>query len=232
MIGYSRLRLAACVTLILLTATTTAVAEEPADLRQHLVMVHAETVPPGINKYFPAIVVAATESKSILVSSSWGAAPFPIGAKGRAIDSIHLLGSDQPVEILKYDETDGVAVFSVDTPLKPWPIDQLPDEIKVGDHLEELVLENRHYKPRKNNRHRVTAIRTELPGKSTDGTEFKVKGTIVFEGDTSGHPGTVLLKNGKLAAVFLNNSSAGGSLKHYALPARLFLTRYRTLLRD
>lgn len=70
MICCSRLRLAACVTLVLLIASSAADAEAPADLRQHLVMVHAETVPPGINKYFPAIVVAATESKSILVSAS------------------------------------------------------------------------------------------------------------------------------------------------------------------
>ena len=232
MIFCSNIRRGACAVLVFLAAATAVDAEEKSNLVQHVVMIHAETVPPGVAKYFPAIVVAATESKSTLVSSSWGAVPFPIGAKGRAIDSIHLLGSNQPVTILKYDENAGVAVFTVDVPLKPWPIDQLSTDLNVGDEPEELILKNSQYKPVKNNRHRVTKIRTELPGKTADGKETKVKDTIVFDGGTSGNSGSLLLKDGKLAAVFLNNSVPNGVLKHHALPARLFLARFKSLMSD
>lgn len=232
MIRSTRIPRSVCIAMTLLAAVTVVAADEPSNLGQHLVMIHAETVPPGINRYFPAIVVEARDSKSILVSASWGGEPFPIPPKGRAIDSIHLLDSKQPVEILKYDEKLGVAVFSVDIPLKPWPIDQLSTDLKVGDQLEELILENRHYKPVRANQHRVSATGVEFPYKTAAGTEIGVKGTIVFDDDTSGNPGTVLLKNGKLAAVFLNNSSANGSLKHHALPAGLLLARYRSLIRD
>jgi hypothetical protein len=206
-----------------------AIANENAELRESIVMIHAETVPKGIDRYFPAIVLESTNEKSILVSASWGAEPFPIPPTGKAIDSIHLLDSDEPVEIIDYDESLGIAIFQVNVPLKPWPASNFATPVKAGDVLEELVLSNKHYRERSVPVHRVKAVGVDYLRQTVDGTTVKVEGTLVFEGQTSGHPGTVFLQAGKLAAIYLNNALPRPLTRH-ALPAKELLERYKVLL--
>lgn len=114
-------------------------------------------------------------------------------------------------------------------PLKPWPEDRFAASIKVGDELEELVLQNEHYRKTFASRHLVKAVGVDYLRQTIGGAPTKVEGTLVFEGQTSGRPGTVFLQDGKLAAIFLNNALPHALTRH-ALPATELLERYKALL--
>jgi len=214
---------------VALTFPLAASADENAELRECIVMIHAETVPKGIDRYFPAIVVESTSEKSLLVSASWGAEPFPVPPAGKSIDVIHLINSNEPVEIIEFDESLGIAIFEVNVSLKPWPTDRFATSTKAGDELEELVLKNQHYRETSAPRHRVKAVGVDYLRQTIDGTPVKVEGTLIFEGQTSGRPGSVFLQDGNLAAIFLNNALPRPITGH-ALPAKKILERYKLLL--
>ena len=208
-----------------------AVTADNGDMTKHVVMIHAETRPQGIEKFFPAIVLESTAKKSVLVSVAWGAEPFPIGPNGKAIDAIHLLDSKEPVEIVAFDEALGVAVFSVNIHLEPWPSKRIGIGPLPGEELEELILDNRHFERKHDKKLQVKTIDSVLPYKTARGSKVNVEGTMIFDGQTAGGPGTVLLRDGMLAAVFLNNEPTS-PLTHHALPIKLFLSRCQSLIKS
>ena len=114
-------------------------------------------------------------------------------------------------------------------PLKPWPEDRFAASIQVGDELEELVLQNEHYREPSAPRHLVKAVGVDYLRQTIGGAPMKVEGTLVFDDQTSGRPGTVFLQDGKLAAIFLNNALPRPLTRH-ALPAKELLERYKALL--
>jgi hypothetical protein len=144
------------------------------------------------------------------------------------IGSIHVMDSAQPIEIVTCDDALGVGVFSIQESLPPWPAESITEEIVAGDDLEELVLPNRHYKNGPWASHEVVAIEQDFPYQTADGADLLVADTVWIEGRSAGNPGSLLLKDGKLAAVFLDNG--GLPLKCYAMPASVLFERCQELV--
>ena len=200
-------------------------------LAKHVVLIHAESIPPGLNKVFPAIVFESNNGQSILVSCAWGAEPFPMPPNGKPLDSLHLLNSSEAVKVQAYDEALGVAVFSVNVPLQPWPNSLIADGVSLGEDLKELFLQDPgSVKRLHSDRLQVSAIDKILRYNTARGSKVEIEGTLIFEGQTACGPGAVFIREGKLAAIFLNNESVGDQLVSHALPANLLVERYRALL--
>ena len=203
------------------------------NLEKHVVLLHAESIPPGLNKVFPAIVLESNSGQSILISSAWGAEPFPTPPNGKPVDSLHLLNSSEGVKVEAYDEALGVAVFSVNVPLQPWPKSLISDGVSPGEVLKELALEiPDSLKRLRSDKIQVSAVDKTFKYNTARGSEVEIEGTLILEGQTACGPGAVLLRERKLAAIFLNNEAVGDQLVRHALPVNLLIARCRALLNN
>ncbi len=96
------------------------------DLSHYIVTIEAESRPQAIFKSFPAIVMVSSAGKSLLLSASWGAEPFPLSNPGVPIGALFLSEGKDPVGIVAYDIARGIAVFSVNRAIAPFPGNVLP----------------------------------------------------------------------------------------------------------
>jgi hypothetical protein len=189
-------------------------------------MVEAETRPRAISRSFPAIVLACDGASSLLLSASWGAEPFPTGEKnGTPIGAIFLREGGQPVEIIAYEERSGVSVLSVEKALPPLPRELLAGPVEAGDRLHGLNV-SEQAEPERVPLDVVGVGRT-FRRQTTLDEWIGVEGTIQFTGGQFGNPGAVLLKDGKVAAIFLENE--GDVSRRFALPIRQAVETYERL---
>jgi beta-lactamase regulating signal transducer with metallopeptidase domain len=201
------------------------------DLFKHVVLIQAETRPRGLERTFPAIVMANDGEKSILLSASWGAEPFP-GAKGSKmgipLGAVFLRDTNANVKVVAYDESLGVGLFSVNKRLEPVPKDAFTDDLKLGDELTELRLSPSD--PEK--LFRVLSVEERYKRKTVTGQLIAVEHAICFDGERlNQRPGSLLLKNGKIAAVYLNNRGYRGErVRRYALPIQQAREAFAQLL--
>ncbi|HEX4073706.1 MAG TPA: M56 family metallopeptidase [Planctomycetaceae bacterium] len=191
------------------------------DLSRYAVVIEAESRPRGISRSFPAIVMASERGKSILLSASWGALPFPLQKNGVPIGALFLRDGNDPVDVIAYDQRLGIGIFSVDRVLDPLPQDSFTEEIAVGDRLTDLRLSQEDSERTL----RVLAVDEAYRDQvDVSGRTVVVEHTIRLDGKMRQNPGSVLLKQGKIAAIFLNNgrfpATDKGKFFPYALPVR------------
>lgn len=192
----------------------------------------------GAERDAPAIVIDANDQRSILLSASWSAQRFPIGEEGAPdegapVRSITLVGSNLPVRAVDNDDQLGIAIYSVRTKLPMWPVDQLSSDIRVGDVVDELSSAGHFGSTKPITRHRVESVGNTLLTGASILIDTKIEGTFVLDGRMSGNPGSILLKDGKLAGMFLDNSRAADSSesKSHGLPTKTLLERARLLMK-
>lgn len=189
--------------------------------------IEVETHGKGLPRLAAALVVESNATRSILLTTSWIAEPFPVEAqfaKGELTMSTDVSGSQLPVRLIATDDQLGVAILVVPTSLRAWSTEEITD-VQVGDLLNEYLSRSPEIP------HRVELLdqtyRHDVPGRG----ELMVDGAFVFDGRILSTPGSVLMKDGKLGGMFLNNAkSPSGELKSYALPAKELFERYRRLL--
>jgi hypothetical protein len=196
------------------------------DLSRYVVMIEAESRPHAIRKSFPAIVMASSGGKSLLLSASWGAEPFPLDKPGVPIGALFLSEWKNPVGIVAYDIARGIAVFSVNQVLEPIPRECFTVDLGKGDLLTSLPLA----KDDASRSSRVLAVEETYASEATDRETVAVKhaARIDFGKWQCGSP---MLKDGKIAAIFLNNGVPPDSEKFfgYAVPARYALGAFAEL---
>ncbi|MCA9075380.1 MAG: hypothetical protein KDA93_10125 [Planctomycetaceae bacterium] len=223
------------VVVILCTVSSNAIhAQELAevDLTKSVVMIHAETRPRGVSRYFPAFVVESNETRSLLVSASWGGERFPLGLLGTPIGAIHELDTLEPIEILGYNEELGISIFSIKKTLPVWQTDLMVAGIQQGDVLEELILDNKHYRKPPYEVHAVEQIQQIYNRRTTEGNDVEVVGTMIISGRLACTPGSLLLSDGKLAAIYLNNDVREARIERHVLPIELAMDRYRKFVAE
>jgi hypothetical protein len=201
-------------------------------------MLHMSAPWRGAERDAPAIVIDANDARSILLSSSWSAQPFPAGTEGAPdegapVRSITLVGSNLPVRTVDKDDQLGIAIYSVRTKLPIWPVDQLSSDIRVGDVVDELSSAGHFGSTKPITRHRVESVGNTLLTGTSILIDTKIEGTFALDGRMSGNPGSILLKDGKLAGMFLDNSRAADSSesKSHGLPTKTLLERARLLMK-
>jgi hypothetical protein len=210
--------------LILHFASQSCLAEEPHKLSKHFVMIYGTTEPQGISRTFPAVAIKADGNSTILATASWGGELFPVPPAGLKVHRFHVLDSDQDVELLCCDEARGVALFRIASPVPLWPADQTETTpLTAGEKLDWLKLPNREYHTTTPNQSTVKAANTKLPYTTPQGKLVTVNDTITFDGKVGGPPGTFMLKDGKLAAVWLNNDVSDDFI-HHAITASAFMS--------
>lgn len=184
----------------------------------------------GAERDAPAIVIDANEQRSILLSASWSAQRFPIGEEGAPIESITLVGSKLPVRMIAADEQLGLAIYSVPGKLPTWPVGWFSSDVRVGDVLHEAI--NGHHVAMHGAAHRVASLGNTFVSGTSIPKDAKVEGTFVLEGRISGNPGSILLKHGLLAGMFLDNSQStdAGGQKPHVLPTKALLERAHQLI--
>ncbi|MFC1759652.1 hypothetical protein ACFL2H_12940 [Planctomycetota bacterium] len=223
-------KLVSSVVACVVTASTVVRSEERSpsfdELHQHIVTLHAETKPKGMERFFSAFSIATNGRESILVSSSWGAEPF---SKSKKIDSLHVENTKEPVRIIAFDTNLGVAIFSIKRVVPPWPREKSV-EVSVGDHVDEIVLKSRAYRPSRSKPCKVKT--TESTFVHPDETNAqKVSGTFILKGRLAGTPGSLILKHGKLAGVFLQTAGIDfKDMDFHIVPTELLLERAQGLL--
>jgi beta-lactamase regulating signal transducer with metallopeptidase domain len=201
-------------------------ATASADLSRHVVMIEAESRPRGVRKSFPAIVMASSGGKSLLLSASWGAEPFPLDKPGVPIGALFLSEWKNPVGIVAYDTARGIAVFSVNQVLEPVPEECFSENLEKGDLLTSLPLAKGDAK----HSTRVLAVEETYASEATDRETVAVKHTARIDSG-KWQCGSPMLKDGKIAAIFLNNGTPPGleKLYGYAVPARYALQAFAEL---
>ena len=198
----------------------------PADLSHYVVTIEAEGRPQGIFKSFPAIVMASSGGKSLLLSASWCAEPFPLDKPGVPIGAFFLSKWKNPVGIVAYETLRGIAVFSVNQVLEPVPRECFTENLEKGDLLTSLPLTKGDAK----HSTRVLAVEETYASEATDRETVAVKHTARIDFG-KWHCGSPMLKDGKIAAIFLNNGARPDSEKlfGYAVPARYALEAFAKL---
>jgi hypothetical protein len=186
------------------------------------VTLHIKSEPKGVDKHTPAIVMEQTPTRTLLLSASWGIETFLLEKDRRPVISYKVSGADSPVEYVAGDLNLGIAIFSVPTSvsnrLTPWPKDEI-SEVRVGNYI---TYQGTSHRARSFDKVFVRRVQEY---------EMAVNGVLVFDGRIDGDPGSVLLRNGKLAAMLLGSAelAAGGSVS-YALPAQALFDRFHQLL--
>jgi len=201
-------------------------AAPTADLSHYVVMIEAESRPRGVSRSFPALVMASNGGKSLLVSASWGAEPFPLDTPGVPIGALHLSDGKDPVGIVAYQISRGIAVFSVNRALEPVPRECFTENLGKGDLLTSSPLAKRDARLST----RVQAVEETYADEELGRATVAVKHVVRMDpGKWSA--GSPLLKDGKIAAIFLNNGTAPDSEKWsgYALPIRYALQAFAEL---
>jgi hypothetical protein len=193
-------------------------------------MLHMSAPWRGAERDAPAIVIDANEQRSILLSAAWSAQRFPIGEEGAPIESMTLVGSKRPVRLIAADEQLGVAIYSVPGKLVTWPVNWFSSDVRVGDVLHEAI-GGRHVAMPGAAR-RVESLGNTFVSGSSIPKDAKVAGTFVLEGRMSGNPGSILLKNGLLAGMFLDNSQStdASGQKPHVLPTKALLEHAHQLI--
>jgi outer membrane protein assembly factor BamB/beta-lactamase regulating signal transducer with metallopeptidase domain len=196
---------------------------EADDVSKHVAMITAtETRPRGfasaVSKTFSAVVMASDGKKSTLLSAYWGAAPFPIGKTGLPLGPVFLRDTEEPVKVLACDERRGIGVFSVDKPLDPIPEKWITEQLRPGDSLDPL--QTSQDGPGK--AYRVVAVDQICRHETASGQMVGVEHAVLLDRPLGRNPGSWLLKDGKLAAICLDNfrNSASKRLQGYALPIK------------
>jgi outer membrane protein assembly factor BamB/beta-lactamase regulating signal transducer with metallopeptidase domain/thiol-disulfide isomerase/thioredoxin len=198
---------------------------EADEVSKHLAMIKATETRPrgfasGVSKTFSAVVMASDGTKSILLSAYWGAAPFPIGKTGLPLGPVFLRDTEEPVKVLACDERRGIGVFSVDKPLDPIPENLITEQLRPGDSLDPL--QTSEDGPGK--AYRVVAVEQICRHETASGQIVGVEHAIRLDRSPGRHrnPGSWLLKDGKLAAICLDNfrDPASKRLEGYALPIK------------
>lgn len=214
-------------------AQTVVAAEEvrltDAEWQQHVVRIRASRER-EVEKAFPAIVMESAGGFSYLLSASWGAEPFPVPFG--PVQKLEILGSNDSVEIVDYDETAGIGLFRVRRPLPALPAGAFGGEVRAGDVLTELQLADGE----KTTDHTVESIGQDLRRQTRAGDAIIVRNTIMLAGglrDTSNNPGSPFLRDGRLVALSQDNARGeDGKLHSYLLPigaAREAYARLRKL---
>jgi outer membrane protein assembly factor BamB/beta-lactamase regulating signal transducer with metallopeptidase domain len=196
---------------------------EADDVSKHLAMVKATETRPrgiasGVSKTFSAVVMASDGTKSILLSAYWGAAPFPIGKAGLPLGPVFLRDTEEPVKVLACDERRGIGVFSVDKPLDAIPENLINEQLRPGDSLDPLQTSDDG--PGK--AYRVVAVDQICRHETASGQMVGVEHAVLLDRPLRRNPGSWLLKDGKLAAICLDNfrNPASKRLEGYALPIK------------
>jgi outer membrane protein assembly factor BamB/beta-lactamase regulating signal transducer with metallopeptidase domain len=197
---------------------------EANDVLRHVVMIKAETPPRGVERTFPALVIASDGVKSTLLTAAWGTAPFPIGKTGVPLGAMFLRDTGDEVKVVAYDETLGVGVLSVNKPLPKLPGSSYAEQVRVGDSLVSPMSEDASERP-----FRVLAINAIFSQETTAGRVAAVEHAIRLNGRTTQKPGWCLLKEGKVAALDLGCSE---DYSEYALPIKQALASARRLLQQ
>ena len=205
-------------------------AEDPTGLAKHFVMVRGTSEPPGVSQFFPAVAIESDGKNTILATVSFGGELFPIGPKGKDVDRFHIVDSEESVALLACDEKLGVSLFRVSSFVPPWPAYRVyAGELKANDKLQWLQLDKRAFTGDLSKFTTVKTVGASLPYRTPQGQRVVVNDTIVFEGKAPGQPGTFLLSDGKLAALYLNNDASGKLVRH-ALTASSFMSGVSTLI--
>jgi hypothetical protein len=193
-------------------------------------MLHMSAPWRGAERDAPAIVIDANEQRSILLSASWSAQRFPIGEEGAPIESMTLVGSKLPVMLIAADEQLGLAIYSVPGKLVTWPVNWLASDVRVGDVLHEAI--GGHHVAMPGAARRVESLGNTFVSGTSIPKDAKVAGTFVLDGRMSGNPGSILLKNGLLAGMFLDNSQStdASGQKPHVLPTKALLERAHQLI--
>ncbi len=193
-------------------------------------MLHMSAPWRGAERDAPAIVIDANEQRSILLSASWSAQRFPIGEEGAPIESMTLVGSKLPVRMIATDEQLGLAIYSVPGKLVTWPVNWFSPDVRVGDVLHEAI--GGHHVAMPGTARRVESVGNTFVSGTSIPKDAKVEGTFVLEGRMSGNPGSILLKNGLLAGMFLDNSQStdASGQKPHVLPAKALLEHAHQLI--
>lgn len=222
----------ATVLLCLQLASYSCCADEPHELARHFIMIRGTTEPQGLSRCFPAVAIKSEGDSTILATASWGGELFPIPPDGRKVDRFHVLDSEQNVELISCDEQRGVSLFRISSSVPPWPADHVfADSLAAGDELQWLRLNNRKYRSGSPRTTSVKEINTKLPYKTPQGRNVVVNSTLTFGGRAGGPPGTFLIRDGKLAAVWLNND-ASDRFAHHALTGPAFMAGVQHLLAE
>jgi beta-lactamase regulating signal transducer with metallopeptidase domain len=212
----------------------TAVAAEEVRLtegewQQHVVRIRAWRGN-SMHKDFPAVVIESSGGSSYLLSASWGAEPFP--EPFGPVLKLEILGSDDIVEIVDYDEAAGIGIFRVAKPLLPVPEGAFGGQVRAGDVLTELRLPEGE----KTTDHTVQSTGQDLRRKTATGDAIVVRNTIVLAGGIrakTNHPGSPFIQGGRLVALSQDNARGeDGKLHSYLLPiasAREAYARLRKL---
>lgn len=193
-------------------------------------ILHMSAPSRGAERDATAIVIDANEQRSILLSASWSAQRFPIGEEGAPIESMTLVGSKLPVRMIAADEQLGLAIYSVPGKLVTWPVNWLASDVRVGDVLYEAI--GGHHVAMPGAARRVESLGNTFVSGTSIPKDAKVEGTFVLDGRMSGNPGSILLKNGLLAGMFLDNSQSrdASGQKPHVLPTKALLERAHQLI--
>ena len=202
------------------TESASPVPEEPvgselttAEWQEHVVTIHGENVTfmsedgiphrvHGPNKYFPAVVMESDGQTSYLLTTSWGAKDFWLGQlPSGPVSRFTIAGTETVARVVAYDMTTGVAVFSVEAALTPVPRDAIGGDVEVGDRLIELQLPGK----KDSGEHAVLAVERTASDEDSNGASVEVPHLVVLDGSPENTPGSLLLRDGKLLALFLNN---------------------------
>jgi len=187
-----------------------ALAEEPVRLsdeewQKHVVEIHASIHNGSVNRFFPALVVDSVDKSSYVLSSSWGAVPFPSGMG--PVEELELVGSGATVETVGYDEAAGTALFLVHSELSPAPMGAWGGDIELGDVLKELKLPAGE----ETGEHRVRAVGQDLKLTSSNNEPLVVTDSVLLESSiwkTVNNPGSLFLTEGRLVGLMQDNVEA------------------------
>jgi len=131
---------------------------------------------------------------------------------------VFLRDTEEPVKVLACDERRGIGVFSVDKPLDPIPENLITEQLRPGDSLDPL--QTSEDGPGK--AYRVVAVDQICRHETASGQMVGVEHAVLLDRPLGRNPGSWLLKDGKLAAICLDNfrNSASKRLQGYALPIK------------
>jgi hypothetical protein len=141
---------------------------------------------------------------------------------------VFLRDTEEPVKVLNCDERRGIGVFTVNKPLPAIPESLMTGSLRPGDTLIPFRLS--HEVP--DDAYRVTAVDQIFCHETATGQMVRVEHAVRLDRNLQGSPCQCLLKDGKLAAICLDNfpDPSTDRLEGYCLPievARLAFADWR-----
>ena len=146
-----------------------------------------------------------------------GGRTVPLSNPGVPIGALFLSEGKDPVGIVAYDIARGIAVFSVNRARTPVPRECFTEDLRQGDLLTSLP--SVADEPTRSSR--VLAVEETYASEAVGRETVAVKHAAQIDLG-KWQCGSPMLKDGKIAAIFLNNGTPPNSEKSfgYAMPAR------------